>query len=135
MNKPGFTAVNSLASAGAQYYGGGNSARASAIAQPAQIIFDPCLLSIPNINVGWQSFGDGSRGAVIVSGNSFAGRSNVRVRFDNCTSAFPELGFTTANACGQFTMWHTCTCAGPPITVEASDGSGNSATGTVRQIC
>src|SRR5580693_8328641 len=99
---------------------------ASSLRFPPPIFIDPCILSIPNINVGWQSFNDGSRGVVIVTGNSFAANSNVRVRFDNCTSPFPELGSTTTNACGQFTIWHPCTCGGPPITVGVSDGSDNS---------
>ena len=72
---------------------------------------------------------------VIVTGDSFAAHSSVQVRFDNGTTAFPERQPATANACGQFTIWHPCTCDGPPIKVEASDGSGNFANGTVRHIC
>ena len=135
MNIPGFTAETTLYSTKAHYYGGRPSMRAAVCVQPAQIqIFDPCFFGA-HINVAWQPFHDGRQGVVIVTGNSFASRSSVRVRFDSCTSAFPELGFASTNACGEFTLLHTCTCSGPPIGVEALDGSGNSATGTVRQTC
>jgi hypothetical protein len=140
MNIPGFTAEVSLYPTSSHYYGGGTLVQSGATIQPAQIHFpgpilhDPCLLG-PNINVGWQSFHDGRHGVVIVTGTNFAARSDVQVRFDNCSSAFPEKGFTTTNACGAFTIWHPCTCDGPPITVGAVDRSGNIANGTAHQIC
>ncbi len=140
MNIPGFTAEVSLYPTSSHYYGGGTLVQSGATIQPAQIHFpgpilqDPCLLG-PNINVGWQSFHDGRHGVVIVTGTKFAARSDVQVRFDNCSSTFPEKGFTTTNACGEFTIWHPCTYDGPPITVGAVDRSGNIANGTVHQIC
>ncbi len=103
--------------------------------QPAQITnIDPCLFGA-HINVAWQPFHDGYRGVVVVSGNGFAARRSVQVEFDNCTSAFPELGFATTNACGEFTLLHTCTCSGPPIGVRASDANVNTASNSVRQTC
>jgi hypothetical protein len=135
VNMPGFTAEGSLYSTRVHYFERGTLVQGGATVQPAQIgILDPCLLG-PNINVAWQSFHDGRRGVVVVTGSNFAGRTPVRVQFDNCSSAFPELGSTTSNTCGQFTILHTCTCGGPPITVTARDSSGNSANGTVRQNC
>jgi hypothetical protein len=135
---PGFSAEASLHSEHGHYNGGRPSMYPDAAVQPAQShgvgVQDPCLLG-PHIRVTWQPFHDGRRGVVLVSGNNFAPRSSVRVRFDNCTSAFPELGSATTNACGEFTVVHTCTCAGPPIGVESRDFAGNSVTETLQPSC
>ena len=135
MNMPRFTAGASLYQTSGHYHGGGTLVQSSATVRPAQIqFFDPCLFGA-NIKVGWQPFHDGRNGVVIVTGSKFASYSGVRVRFDNCSGAFPEREVVRTNACGEFTMWHTCTCAGPPIMVEARDTSGNSDSGTVRPFC
>jgi hypothetical protein len=133
---PGFTATASLSRSSGHYSQMGAWAGGAARVRPAQIIhIDPCVLGIPNIIVGWQPYHDGRNGVVIVTGHSFAGNTVVRLRFDNCTSAFPELGFATTDACGNFTIWHQCMCSGPPIAVHATDSSAHSADGTVRQTC
>jgi len=131
---PGFVAAASLSPA---YTRNSGVRRPTAVAgvQPAQITnIDPCLFGA-HINVAWQPFFNGRSGAVVVTGGGFAPRRLVRVEFDNCTSAFPELGFATTNACGEFMLLHTCTCSGPPIGVQATDAGANSASGSVRQTC
>jgi len=132
---PDFSAECSLSPTNNRYYGGGTYVQQVAGVYPAQgIAVDACVFG-PNIRVGWQSFHDNRNGVVIVSGGNFPPRRTLQVRFDNCSSAFPERVSTTTNACGEFTLWHPCTCGGPAITVEARDQSGNSADGTVVQTC
>jgi len=119
----------------ALYVGGESWRQGGTTIQPAQIgFFDPCLFGGPRISVGWQLVRDGL-GVVVVTGHGFAARSGVRLRLDNCTSAFPDLAFGNTNACGEFTISHKCTCDGPAITVSADDGRGNFADGGVRQTC
>ena len=136
MKLPGFAAEASLSRSGGRHHGSRVFACGNESVQPAQIFhIDPCIFGIPNIIVGWQSFHDGRNGVVVVTGHNFAGNSAVHLRFDNCTSAFPDPGFATTDACGNFTMWQPCTCSGPPIAVHALDAGGHSADGTVRQTC